>query len=127
MKRFSIVAALMLLLAAVSVPAQAADALPSAPRHVKFEGRGAHTLTFSWSAPRQTGLTALEGYNVYTKTVGSDAWILGATSTTTSVSISGLTSGADYQIKVAAFNAAGEGPAALYGQSLSLSAGADFV
>lgn len=70
---------------------------------------GDNQLAASWTAPADTNGSAITGYRVEFRT-GSDAFALFETAATTSSTITGLTGGVAYDVRVAAQNAAGTGP-----------------
>ena len=86
-------------------------------------GSGSGQLDLSWTAPADTGTAALSGYDVhYTSSTtvdddadaGSDpstAWVDALhTGTATTRTLSGLTNGTQYKVRVRAKNANGPGP-----------------
>ena len=70
------------------------------------------TVNLSWSAPASNGGSAVTGYRVqYRPADDPNAWtVFGSTVTTTNVTVTGLTNGTAYVFRVAASNAAGQGP-----------------
>ena len=128
MKRVTLAVVLSALLALVAQPAQAAGELPSAVQSLVVSGRAANQVDLSWAVPAYEGLTPVTSYNVYLRPLTDTLWTLGGTATapTTTFSLTGLTAGVQYSFKVSALNAAGEGPAALYGQSLDVTTGNGF-
>lgn len=69
------------------------------------------TATVTWQAPASTGGSPITDYSIGYKLSSESTWSTWAhaASTSTTASISGLTSGADYDFRVAAVNAAGAG------------------
>ncbi|MFN8167642.1 MAG: fibronectin type III domain-containing protein [Candidatus Nanopelagicales bacterium] len=79
---------------------------PSAPTNVHFSAGGGRVVV-SWSAPTSDGGTPVLGYSV-TSTPGGKA----CTTTGYTCTLSGLTGGAQYTVRVTARNAAGTSPTA---------------
>ncbi|MBN9227048.1 beta strand repeat-containing protein [Legionella steelei] len=92
----------------VSLSATVLGAVAGAPIHLtSTTGNGQATLT--WSAPTNTGDSAITGYTVtpFIGSVGQTAVTVGSTVLTTT--ITGLTNGTTYTFTVAANNASGTG------------------
>ena len=83
---------------------------PGAPTSLSASVTGT-SASLSWSAPSSTGGSAITDYVVEYKLSTEGAWstFTDGTSTSTSASVSGLTSGADYDFQVTTVNAVGEG------------------
>ena len=89
---------------AVATPAGAPDAL-DAPELTPGDGR----LAVQWTAPADNG-AAIAGYDVRYRQDGSGQWTVHTHgSTETATTITGLTNGIAYQVRVRAFNAVGPG------------------
>ena len=91
------------------------DGMPSAPAAPVLEARNA-ALAVSWTAPADNGGSAITDYDLRYRekpASGDPAWTeLDDTtaSTATTATITGLTSGTEYEVQVRAQNAIGEGP-----------------
>ncbi|RHA39234.1 fibronectin type III domain-containing protein [Cellulomonas rhizosphaerae] len=91
-------------------------ALPSAPRSVKAT-RGDRTALVSWTAPSSNGGAAISGYALEYRAKDPKKgtwgpWATRATSATTvKVTLTGLTNGTSYQVRVSARSALGTGTA----------------
>ncbi|GAA3731331.1 hypothetical protein GCM10022239_04910 [Leifsonia bigeumensis] len=70
---------------------------------------GDATATVSWTAPMSTGASAITGYTVWCSVEGG-AYTQCATSTTSSVQVTGLTNGSSYTFEVFTANSDGTGP-----------------
>ena len=69
---------------------------------------GNQKLAVTWTAPTNTGGSAITGYNIRHSTDGT-TWTTAAAGTTLSHNITGLTNGTEYAVQVQAINAAGSG------------------
>ena len=89
---------------------------PTAPQGLTVtEGSQSQELDVSWEAPSSNGGTAVTGYKVQWKE-STDSWetpadVSEATASGTSHTITGLTGGVEYSVRVSAVNDAGTGPA----------------
>jgi hypothetical protein len=74
---------------------------------------GSGSLALAWTAPGSTGGTAITDYLVEYRTSPSGTWTTFAdgVSTTTSATITGLTDGTAYDVRISAVNAVGTGTA----------------
>ena len=96
--------------------AAVAATVPTSPQSLTVTtGDQIQELDVSWQAPSSNGGSAVTGYKVQWKEA-SDSWdtpadVSQATVTGTSHSITGLTGGVAYTVRVTATNAAGDGPA----------------
>jgi fibronectin type 3 domain-containing protein len=68
-------------------------------------------ITLTWSAPTDTGGSALTGYVVEQSTDGGVTWTSAATTATPSTTLTGLTNGTTYSYRVRANNSVGSGAA----------------
>lgn len=95
---------------AISDPRVAPQVLtaPSAPQLPGTTG-GDGALTVTWSAPASSGGRAVTGYAVETSTDDS-TWTSRGTTASTSMTLSPLTNGQAYSIRIAAINVIGQGP-----------------
>jgi hypothetical protein len=95
-----------------SVTPSAAVALPGAPTTGTATG-GNQRATVNWSAPAQTGTSAITGYvvSVYTGTSTTPLRTVPTGGTAGSFVVTGLTNGTAYTFTVAAVNGAGTGAA----------------
>lgn len=106
-------------LSAASASAEAANGVvpyttPGAPTSVSASGGGVGQLNVTWNAPASNGYTAITSYQIQTRKVGTPDfpgnWSTTNTgSTATSGTVSGLTPGDEYYVRVAAINTAGAG------------------
>jgi parallel beta-helix repeat protein len=106
---YLIVAAMVLASAVVAAPASAATTLPSAPRTPKATTGNARA-TISWVKPLYDRGLAITSYLVTGKNVATGAATTPVSSTSTSVTITGLQNGKTYGFKIAARNSTGTGP-----------------
>ena len=93
-----------------------AATVPSAPQSMTLtSGSQTQELDVSWQAPSSNGGSAVTGYKVQWKE-STDSWdtaddVSEATETGTTHTISGLTGGVEYAVRVMASNDVGDGPA----------------
>ena len=92
-----------------------AAALPGAPLHVRVSPHDANSLDVSWEAPSSDGGSAVTGYKVQRKEA-TGSWDTPAdvsqeTVTGNTHTITGLTEGVAYAVRVIATNDVGDGPA----------------
>ncbi len=92
-----------------------AATVPGAPEHLNVVPHYAEALDLSWHAPDSGGGSDITGYRVQWKEAG-DSWDTVADVSEESVTgithtITGLTGGVRYTVRVAAVNRVGEGPA----------------
>ena len=98
--------------ATVAVPAT----VPSSPQSLTVtSGSQTRELDVSWQAPSSNGGSAVTGYKVQWKE-STDSWdteaeVSEATETGTTHTITGLTGGVEYAVRVIATNDVGDGPA----------------
>ncbi|MCI4324846.1 MAG: fibronectin type III domain-containing protein [Thermoplasmata archaeon] len=84
-------------------------ALPSAVSGLNAHG-GNTTLNVSWTAATGPSGFPVTSYDVYTSSSASGPWTSAGTTTTTSLSVSGLTDGTTYYTTVRATGGSGTGP-----------------
>ena len=79
---------------------------PGKPLNVIISDRSAETLEVSWNAPTTSGTTAIVGYTVTWRESGK-AWLAGNTKDVAgrTATLTGLTSGVTYEVRVRARNA----------------------
>ena len=87
---------------------------PGIPGGVQVSARATGVLDVSWDAPASDGGSDITGYKVQWKEA-SDSWdteadVSEATETGTTRTITGLTDGTEYSVRVSAMNGIGEGP-----------------
>ena len=92
----------------------AETAVPDAPRSLNVSPDDTGTLDVSWEAPASDGGSAITGYKVQWKRA-ADSWdtpadVFEATATGTTHTITGLTDGVEYAVRVIAVNDVGDGP-----------------
>ena len=93
-----------------------AATVPSAPQSMTVtSGSQTQELEASWQAPSSNGGSAVTGYRVQWKEA-ADSWDIAAdvseaTETGTTYTITGLTGGVEYAVRVIATNDVGDGPA----------------
>ncbi len=95
--------------------AAVAATVPGTPRRLSVTVHDTGALDVSWQAPSSNGGSAVTGYKVQWKE-SADSWDTGedvseATATGTTHTITGLTGGVEYAVRVIASNVAGDGPA----------------
>ena len=87
-----------------------APTTPQAPTGLSLVA-GLELITASWTAPTNTGTSSITGYQLEHKVKGAGTWtVLSLSSTGTSSTITGLTAGAEYEVRVAAKSTVGTGP-----------------
>ena len=99
-------AIVIIALIVVGVATRSAETAPSAPQSVRVVA-GDALVTVSWSAPAKDGGSAVTHYHASASPGGK--W---CSASTTSCTITGLTNGTDYVIKVTAINTVGTSVAA---------------
>ena len=92
----------------------AETAAPDAPQSLNVSPDDTGTLDVSWEAPASDGGSAITGYKVQWKRVG-DSWdtpadVLEETVSRMTHTITGLTDGVEYAVRVIAVNDVGDGP-----------------
>ena len=92
----------------------AETAAPDAPRSLNVSQDDTGTLDVSWEAPASDGGSAITGYKVQWKRVG-DSWdtpadVFEETVSRMTHTITGLTDGVEYAVRVIAVNDVGDGP-----------------
>ncbi len=90
-----------------------AATVPSAPQRLRASPHDTGALDLHWEAPASDGGSAATGYKVQWKEAG-DGWdtpedVSETTTTGTTLTITGLTGGTDYAVRVIAVNAVGYG------------------
>lgn len=95
-----------------SVVATKPYTVPGAPTSLAASGTGT-SRTLTWTAPNSTGGSSITDYAIGYKLTTDAAWTTFShtASTDASATVTGLASSSDYDFRVAAVNAAGEGPA----------------
>ncbi|HVJ96829.1 MAG TPA: fibronectin type III domain-containing protein, partial [Acidimicrobiia bacterium] len=107
--RYVLVASIVLAAAVGAAPAGAATTLPSAPR-TPTAAPGNARATISWVKPLYDRGLPITSYLVTGKNVATGALTTPVTSTSTSVTVTGLQNGTTYGFKIAARNSTGTGP-----------------
>ena len=79
---------------------------PTAPRNLSLMP-GAGRIEVSWDPPQDLGNPEITGYTVQYRETGGDSWT-SRSSKGTLASITGLTNGTEYEVRVVASNAQGE-------------------
>ena len=87
---------------------------PDAPRKLRVSATESRELDLYWEAPASDGGSAITGYRVQWKEA-ADSWdteadVFEETVTGTTYTITGLTGGVEYAVRVIATNGAGDGP-----------------
>lgn len=82
--------------------------LPPAPTSVSATAGNAQA-TVTWSAPTVLSQTPITSYTLQTSTNGGTTWSSAGTSSTTSATITSLSNGTTYSVRVAATNGIGQG------------------
>ncbi|MCU0273940.1 MAG: fibronectin type III domain-containing protein, partial [Acidimicrobiales bacterium] len=80
---------------------------PAPPTAVTATASDAGALTLSWTPPTDTGGAAVTGYSVQYRAQGASTWTTHGTAAGTTATVTGLTAGTTYELRVAATNAAG--------------------
>ena len=87
-----------------------APTTPQAPTGLTLVA-GLELVRASWTAPVDTGSASINGYQLEHKVKDASAWIVTSLSGTgTSSQITGLTTGTEYEVRVAAKSTVGTGP-----------------
>ena len=91
-----------------------AETVPGTPQHLKVSLHDTGALDVSWEAPARDGGSAVTGYRVQWKETAGN-WDIPAdvseeTVTGTTHTITGLTDGVEYAVRIIAANDVGEGP-----------------
>lgn len=82
--------------------------LPSQPLNPVAASNGKNQIPFSWTAPTEDGDSAITGYIPSWKKSTDSTWTTGPTVTTLSYTITNLLANTAYDVRVAAYNAAGD-------------------
>lgn len=80
---------------------------PGAPTGVTAGSTTSTSVSLSWTAPADTGSSAITDYTIQFRLTSVSAWTIftDAVSTSTSATVTGLTANSEYQFRVAAVNA----------------------
>ena len=102
------------LTSAATTAVAAETAAPDAPQSLNVSLDDTGTLDVSWEAPASDGGSAITGYKVQWKRA-ADSWdtpadVFEATVSRTTHTITGLTDGVEYAVRIIAANDVGEGP-----------------
>ncbi len=83
--------------------------VPDVPTDVTLDTIGNQSLTVSWASPTFVGGTALSEFQVQVSTDAGSTWSVAATTTpaTTSATLTGLSNGTTYDVRVRALNGVG--------------------
>ena len=91
-----------------------AETVPGTPQHLKVSLHDTGALDVSWEAPARDGGSAVTGYRVQWKETAGNwdtpADVTEETATGTTHTITGLTDGVEYAVRIIAVNDVGEGP-----------------
>ena len=99
-----------------SAPTAAVSAtVPGAPRSLRVQPAGTGEISVSWQEPDSNGGASATGYTVQWKE-SEDSWdtaadVSSSTTATTSYTITSLSLGTEYSVRLIATNSAGDGPA----------------
>ena len=95
--------------------AAVAASVPSVPRFVEAGQGGTGELDVSWESPNSNGGSSITGYKVQWKEAtgswNTSADVSEATTTNTTYTITSLSLGVEYSVRIIATNSAGDGPA----------------
>ena len=95
-----------------AVGADAPGPIPS----VRYDGNGPRSVSLSWDAPRGPGSSPITDYAIEHRVAGGSWTVFNdGVSTVRSATVTGLEAGRDYELRVAAVNANGTGPASVLG------------
>jgi len=120
---FVIVAVLTIPTGLNSAPAAALGNTPGPIPSVSFLGRGPGSVTVGWSAPWSDGGSAITDFRIDVREPGG-RWTTSSdgVSTERTGTVNGLLAGRSYEIRVAAINANGDGPATVLGALTNMKA-----
>jgi hypothetical protein len=99
-----------------SAPAAAAGTAPGPIPSISLVSRGVNSVTVSWEAPWTDGGAPITDYGIEIRAVGGE-WVRAAedVSTAQTAVVRGMQNDTDFNIRVFATNANGDGPATVYG------------
>ena len=98
--------------AAASVPIGAPGPIPS----IHYDGNGPQSVSLSWEAPLTPGSFAITDYRIdFRQKGGTWAVFEDGVSVSRNATVTGLTTGRDFEFRVAAINSAGVGPSTVMG------------
>lgn len=104
-----------------ATPAAATGDVPGPVPQVRYVSNGPGTVTIEWDVPWTDGGSSITDYRIDVRRTGG-VWqsMEDGVSTEARATITGLNAGADYDVRVAARNATGDGPATVLGAVTNL-------
>jgi hypothetical protein len=118
---FVVVAVLMIPTGLNSAPAAAVGTTPGPIPSVSLVSRGANSATVSWATPWTDGGSPITDYGIEIRPVGGEwARVDEDVSLTQTAVVGGMQHDTDFNIRVFAINANGDGPATVYGAMSTL-------
>jgi len=98
--------------ASAAVPVGAPGPIPS----IHYDGNGPQSVSLSWDAPLTSGSSAVTDYQIGFREPGGHWTVFeDGVSVSRSTTVTGLTTGRDFEFRVAAVNSAGVGPSTVMG------------
>ena len=94
---------------------------PGAPRGIETTEE---SITIDWTRPRNDGGSPITGYVIERRLLGEDKWIKATQAIVQDLNyrVGGLIENRDYEFRVAALNAAGQGPWSISSDAIRASA-----
>lgn len=104
-------------------PAAATGSVPGPVPSVRLTGTGANSVSLAWDAPWTDGGSAITDYRIDVRESGGQ-WrtAVDGVSSVRSATVTGIATGVDHEVRVAAINESGDGPATTLGALSTLEA-----